>query len=338
MAEFDLESLSAPLAGEAPCGANLEYEPAFLALQEAGAGRPEQQYGDTLIAAREPDWPAVRDQALALCALTRDLRLAVWLVRSGARLQGLAAAVQGLELVRLLLERHWEHVHPQLDASDDDDPTARLNALLPLLHADAGLADLRAARLGSARVAVSVRDIELALGRAEPLPGEPVPTEDGVLQGVAAALAATPALRGHMLAGEVTVQGLSRAIDSRLGVARALDFNPLLRLMHVVAQAACRVPAPQAGPVAPARVAADEEAPTPLAAAAAPGAITSREDAVRALQRVCDWLEQHEPSHPAPLLIQRALRLMSKNFIEIIRDLAPDGLGQVQKLAGSGKE
>jgi len=68
------------------------------------------------------------------------------------------------------------------------------------------------------------------------------------------------------------------------------------------------------------------------------GAIQSREDAIRTLQRVSEWIERNEPSNPAPLLIQRAQRLMKKNFLEIIRDLVPEGLGQIEKLAGPGRE
>jgi len=56
------------------------------------------------------------------------------------------------------------------------------------------------------------------------------------------------------------------------------------------------------------------------------------------LQRVSEWIERNEPSNPAPLLIQRAQRLMKKNFMEIIRDLVPEGLGQIEKLAGPGRE
>jgi type VI secretion system protein ImpA len=50
---------------------------------------------------------------------------------------------------------------------------------------------------------------------------------------------------------------------------------------------------------------------------------------------VCEWLERNEPSNPAPLLIRRSQRLMTKSFIDIIRDLVPDGLSQVEKLAGT---
>jgi type VI secretion system protein ImpA len=332
MPDFDLEALSSPLADDASCGANLEYDPAFLALQDAATPKAEQQYGDTLIAAREPDWPAVHDKALQLAGRTRDLRLAVWLVRSGARVAGYAGALQGLQLVRALLERHWAHLHPQLDAEDGNDPTARLNALMPLLHPSAGLADLRAARLTPGRASVSVRDIELALGRVESLPGEAVPSEEGVITGVAAALAETPALRTQMQAGFEAVQGIVAAIEQGLGGKSSPDFTPLLKLMQRVAEAARRVPAAANDP------AAATAAPAALPVLAAAGVIASREDAVRSLQRVCDWLEANEPSNPAPLLIHRAQRLMSKSFIDIVRDLAPDGLGQVEKLAGIGKE
>jgi type VI secretion system protein ImpA len=38
------------------------------------------------------------------------------------------------------------------------------------------------------------------------------------------------------------------------------------------------------------------------------------------------------------LLIRRAQRLMSKNFIDIVRDLVPDGVSQIERLAGIGNE
>jgi type VI secretion system protein ImpA len=52
------------------------------------------------------------------------------------------------------------------------------------------------------------------------------------------------------------------------------------------------------------------------------------------LENVCKFIEQSEPSNPAPLFIRRAQRLLSRSFLEIIQDLAPDSLGQIQKLAG----
>ena len=332
MPAFDLESLLAPLTGDAPCGANLEYDPAFQALEEAAAGKPEREY-DKVYPAEPPDWPAVRELALGLAARTRDLRVAMWVARSGARVEGFGAAIQGLRLLHGLIERHWDQVHPQLDAADDNDPTARLNAFAPFTR-DAGIADLRAAGLTPVRGSITVRDLELAFGNAEARPGEPVPTRDGATPAIAAAQALVTDLAADMAQGAVLVRGIEKAFDARLGTALSPDLLPLRKLLDCAA-AAGRVAqggTPESAGAAEAVVSGAVAAPKPG------GAIESREDAIRMLQRVCDWIERNEPSNPAPLLIQRAQRLMKKNFLEIIRDLMPDGLGQIEKLAGPGRE
>jgi len=327
MPEIDLDALLVPLDGESPCGPDLEYDAAFLALQEAATGKPEQQWGDTLIAAQEPDWRVVRDKALELARRTRDLRAAVWLTRSAARTRGLPSAVQGLQLVQGLLERHWDHLHPRLDPNDGNDPTARLNALAALVHVDAGLADLRRAALTEARASLTVRDIELAFGPAEPLPTETVPSRDGVLQAVAAAQAGSPELAAQMQAGFAALNAIQAALDSHVGAAVGPDLAPLKELLRRVAEA---------GSAAGGEAASASALPGSAPGTGAPGSgkVESRQDALRALDRVCEWIERNEPSNPAPLLIRRAQRLMTKNFLDIIRDLVPDGLSQVERLAG----
>lgn len=333
MPDLDIESLLAPLPGERPCGENLEYDPGFQALQEAAAGKPERQYGAKVIAAEPPDWSAVREQALALASRTRDLRVAVWLIRSAAHVDGLVGAVKGLKLLRGLLERYWDQVHPILDPGDANDPTARLNALFPLHHDD-GLADLRCAKLTRARGAVTVRDIELAFGRAEAMPGEPVPTEAGLTAAIAAAQAQSEELPASMTTGLDDVQGMAKLLAVQLGATLAPDLSPLEKLFRCVALAARRAQGET-------EVEATEApgATSGVGVAARPAkAIQSRDDAIRMLQHVCEWIELNEPSSPAPLLIQRAQRLMTKNFMEIIRDLVPQGLGQIETLAGPGRE
>ena len=80
------------------------------------------------------------------------------------------------------------------------------------------------------------------------------------------------------------------------------------------------------------------QAPTVGSAVAASGAVRGREDVVRELDRLCLWLEHNEPGHPAPLLLRRAQRLMQMNFMEIIREMAPNGLEQVQTVVGPQPE
>lgn len=335
MPDLDLDSLLAPLEGESPCGADLEYDPAFAALEEAGQGKPERQFGDKVFPAEPPDWPVVHEQALALAQRTRDIRVAMWLLRSGARTRGLVAGLQGLKLVCGLIDRYWDHVHPMLDASDNNDPTARLSALAPLTHAAAGLADLRAAGLTPTRGSITLREVELAFGRAEPVGSEPVPSEEGATQAVAAAIGQAPLLGELMLAAEGELQNLNSRIDANVGSAEGVDFKPVLRLAQTATLAARKVvgTGDESGAIDEATAGGDGVAVS-AAVRSAPGTIASREDAVKTLDRVCDWLERNEPTNPAPLLIRRAQRLMTMNFLEIMRDLAPGGVDEVEKLAG----
>jgi type VI secretion system protein ImpA len=327
MAEPELETLLAPISADAPCGPDLEYDPAFQAMLQAGAGKPERQYGDKVYPAEPPDWTAVHEQAAQLATRTRDLRVAVWLARSAARLNGLSGAVSGLRLVQGLVDQHWANVHPPLDASDNNDPTARVMALVALADPAAGLADVRAASLTGKRGALTVREIELAFGPSDPLPGESVPTEDGVVAAVAGSLAEAPHLVATMQAGYESAQALSSALERHLEASQGPDLVPLKKLLQRVADA---------GRKATGSEVLGDAAPATSSGARAPALINSREDASRALERVCEWIERNEPSNPAPLLIRRAQRLMSKSFIDIIRDLAPDGLKEVEKLAGTG--
>ena len=336
---FDPETLLAPLDEGAPCGPDLEYDPAFQALEQAGAGAPERQYGDKVFPAEPPDWTGVREHALALAERTRDLRVAVWLVRCGARAQGPAGALAGLRLVQGLLERHWEHLHPQLDASDDNDPTMRLNALLPLYASDAALADLRAAPVAPVRGGPTLRDIELGLGRDEPRDDEARPTEAGVLEGLRGLFEKHPGAAEHLTAAAAAARAIGEAVQSRVGT-RAPDAAPLVRLLAAGADAVARL---RGSGEADDAATDDDAAPDGGAnfgstrgahGSGGGGALRSRADAARDLERVAAWLERHEPSHPAPLLIRRALRLMDMSFIDIIRDMASNGLDQVETIAG----
>jgi type VI secretion system protein ImpA len=62
--------------------------------------------------------------------------------------------------------------------------------------------------------------------------------------------------------------------------------------------------------------------------------INSREDVIRVLDKIVSYYERAEPSSPIPLLIKRSKRLVSASFLDIVRDIASDGLAQVENLRG----
>ena len=68
------------------------------------------------------------------------------------------------------------------------------------------------------------------------------------------------------------------------------------------------------------------------------GSIESRNDALRAIDMVCEYLERTEPTNPAQLLLRRARKLVNKNFVELVRELAPESLNEVARVMGISAE
>jgi type VI secretion system protein ImpA len=64
------------------------------------------------------------------------------------------------------------------------------------------------------------------------------------------------------------------------------------------------------------------------------GEIANRADVERVLDKLIGYYEQHEPSSPLPMLLLRAKRLVAKSFMEILADLAPDGIQQASLIRG----
>src|SRR5882724_7456696 len=119
------EQLTAPLAGDDPCGADLAAGPQLIELDALVRGKPKTEFR----AAIEPDWVAVRKTCVELFEKSRDLRVAVTLARALLYTEGLQGLSEGLAVIQGLLEKHWASVYPKLDPDDHNDPLQRMNTL-----------------------------------------------------------------------------------------------------------------------------------------------------------------------------------------------------------------
>jgi type VI secretion system protein ImpA len=329
------------LAPESPCGEDEEYSPEFRALEAAVAGKPDAQYGGTVIAATPPDWTLARSLAVTLLGRTRDLRVAVHYTRSSMLREGFAGLACGLALIEGLLDLHWSEVHPQLDASDGDDPTARVNALSALVDGAGIVGELRDVPFVAphGQRGFALRDLEVLAGEAMPADGGEMPT----LAAIDAAFAQAGsdegrAMHGALASARVSLANIERALTSRVGPSRALDFAPLARPLQRIAEFVA-AHAGQSGSATKAG-SGEEGAGSAKASQAAPAGpatprrIASARDVSDALDAICAYYAECEPSSPLPVLLQRARRLVGKSFIEIIEDVAPDGAHQFRHLGG----
>jgi len=340
MSATDVETLSQDVASADPCGDNLEYDPSFLAMEVIARGKPERQEGDTVVPAEEPNWPLLRDQTRELLERTKDLRVVVYLTQALVHLEGFSGLRDGLVLLQEMLEGHWEGVHPRLDPEDNNDPTMRSNALQSLCDAETILQPVRNAILVDAPSigTFTLHDVQVALGRV-PLSeyrGEKPP--DRALVDAAFMHCHVEDLRARTEAVDRSLKALdaiNTVFETQVGPARSPDLTPLRSLLDDARAPLAQHLASRGGALAQTEAAPDSDAAfigsTPEVN---DGGIRSREDVVRVLDRLCSFLEQQEPSSPVPLLLQRAKRLVAKNFLDILRDLAPDGVAQAETLAG----
>jgi type VI secretion system protein ImpA len=315
---------------EPPCGPNLEYDDAFLALASASAGKREQQYGDTIIPGEDPDWAGVVEQATQLLRRSKDLRAATLLARGLTHVAGIGGLAAGLECVRGLLERHWDDVHPKLVYDGEADPLLRASALAALADPNGLVRDLRAATLfATAAGPVTVRAAEATL-KHEATSDNGV-TEAQLAQAAAAGIGDPSAPIASMRAALDHAEAIASNVAQHFDAVDAPDLAPLLDVMKTIA----RIVPKANGAAGIAATAAAAQDAVSGEAMAAPGALRTRADALRMLDAICEFLERTEPSSPAPLLIRRAQRLIGSHFIDIMRDMAPESVAHIELITGA---
>lgn len=337
---LDLEALLAPIAENPPAGPDLEYDAEWQALERLAQGKPEQQFGDTIIPAEEPDWNDVSNRATALLGRSKDVRSASLLALGNTRLKQFPGLCQSLQLMHQLLERYWDSVHPMLDVSDGDDPTMRLNALSGLADPNGLLRMARTVRLSIARGhELTMREVEMAAGKIPAREGETAPSQDQIERRISAMIAEDPSFAPLVAETFAAAKGLSQLLDDRVGSDRSLDFKPLIGALYTLNQTVGKLATPAAGAGA-----VDSETGAALdggggggaggGAISTSGAVRSRQDVVILLDKISEFLQRTEPTNPVPLILARAKRLMEMNFIELLQEIAPDGLMQAKNVAG----
>jgi len=347
----DLLHLAEPVDSQTSCGIDCEYEVDFLSLSQAVNGKPEQQFGDTVIPAVEPEWRLVERMAVELFARTKDLRVAAWLTLAVTHLYGVQGFAAGAALIYQLCERYWDDVHPRLVIDGEDDPFLRMNALGSL--SDGGgsysggseiLRALRNALVVSRAVSVSVRDIEMGVSNDSAARYSADQIQSILVDALSDGTEVIDALEDAAL----SVNSLCELIEARVAYADQPDFAALKSLFRSLSGAVTRaksfgsgqsIATEQLEPGSPQGGVTDgSDGARPVVSISAPGEIRSRDDVRKTLQRVADYLGKNEPSTPALLFVRRAERMLGMGFLDLMYELSPDSMHQLQVITGAQRE
>jgi type VI secretion system protein ImpA len=330
-----------PVSADARCGPDLEYDPAFVMLQAAAAPRVEAQYGDFVDVPPSANWAEIERDCRALLLRSKDIRLAVILLRCRTRLDGAVGLRDGLAFLMAMFESYGETLHPLPVFDGERDPAMFANAIGGLVEPDGALADARDIPMPrAAGLQLHLRDIEKSF--ATPRQKDALAPES-----VARLLKELWGRRDATIAALVEAQRLTAGIaawcDDKLGVD-APDLGALSRALQPFAQqqvdgggvsvpVAARTVREDSGPepgsaAATVTTAAISQSDAPVDPPVAGVFAMDRWSALAAIQETRMWFEQNEPSSPVIVLLRQSERMVGKRFSELAHIIPADLLAK----------
>ena len=337
-------TLLEPISDDAPCGKSLEDTDtltAFDAYQlwgQTSLEPPPKEDGEPVRkearkSDRPPNWAEIREEALSALEISKDLRLLTFLGAAVLRTEGIPAFVRTLGVAS-----HWLAVYPtQVYPVIDEDALFRQNALNCFADPVAVIDGLRRTPLISHRQhgRFSLRDLEIVGGQTTPIGDEPRPDSAQINAAFAGTELAELKSLAEVIDGALTALG---SIDSAMRSASNGEFVPsfealVLQFKKMAAALRAQIASHPATMEAADGVDASSDGGGGSATIAV-GSIRSRQDAIRALEAAAEFFRRNEPSSPIPLFLDRAKRLVSKDFLEVLADVAPDALPQARSAGG----
>jgi type VI secretion system protein ImpA len=125
-----------------------------------------------------------------------------------------------------------------------------------------------------------------------------------------------------------------RAIDSLLRSAVGMVHAPNLAELEKALSTIRTIVGPYVNMAVPPPTPAGTPLLPTLSGAAPSDSVVSREDVLRVLGQVRSFYSKHEPASPIPLLIRRIERMVPMTFLEVLADMAPDAVKEVNKIVG----
>jgi len=324
-----------PISADQPCGKSLEdtdelasfdtfrifgqARPLDAPVEQNEKGQPDEKRIPK--PPESPEWREIRDKALDSLGKSKDLRLLACLGTALLRTDGVAAFAKTLNVAAEWLDGYWSQTYPLVD----EDAILRRNSLNCFADPMAVVDGLRKTPLVRSRQhgEFSLRDLDAQVNQEQ----------------VRAAFASMPlADLTELYDGVVGAVASLKRIDTKMRDSAGSEATPTFdSLSGQLAKMGQALRAQLASHPEGTAVPAEVEATAAESSAGGPsisGVVRSRQDVVRVLDAAADYFRRTEPSSPVPLLLARAKRLVSADFLEVLAEIAPDGVAQARAAGG----
>jgi type VI secretion system protein ImpA len=346
--DFDMESLLAPIPGDAPTGTDLRQDYAatsvYFRLRDARAEardaerQAESEGGDD---AMPTHWRTV--QTLALKALrenAKDLEVATWLIEALVRTAGLRGLSTGAAVITGLIQGFWDDLFPMPDEDGMETRVGPVAGLAGQGYDGTLMQPLRKSilfrrpdgtpfTLWQYQSTLELSGIIDSTRRSQRIEAGVVPYDDvekearmaGVKHWVAQRHEVTGAMESWAEMGTMLD---ANAADASPSTTRVRD---LLQTMLEV----CNKFAPAENAAAQDEAVASSDpgqgtvgAATVAIAGGAPGPIVGREQALRQLGEIAAWFKRNEPHSPLAYTLDEAVRRGRMTWPDLVEELIPD--------------
>ncbi len=327
-----MDPLLEPISADAPTGVDLSYDMVYNDLALMIQGTPGNQFEEN--SAKEPAWPPLRKLAEETLKKSKDLQVAVYLTVALSQTAGMVGAARGLDILAGITRQYWDNLFPQLDP-DDNDPTQRVNIISQLTVEPGGYGDpikfidrlnlatiFRAPGIGSVTMDAITKEGGVGAAKVPELVAAADQEE---------AFAGIEALRGVLN----SVHALDDFLIATVGRNNAPSFDPLIKALDKGVRLFEGI-----GPASTETLAGEVPAAGTAGAAATvkksaiSGEIQSPDDVRKMITKICDYYAANEPSSPVPILLQRANKLVGKDFLALLDNLTPSGKTVMDALIG----
>lgn len=268
---------------------------------------------------------------------TRDIWLATYLTRGGAKAGDLAVVNDGAAMLAGLLEGMWDDVHPTLDEADFVGRKTPCDSLTKIREF---LTPLRRVTIFEHRMGrVTGEDLERFAAEGGAAEGYAqfrgaIETSDAdraaeIKAAFADAVAKLDAIRNSL-------QRVDRVLVANAGSDTGTNFQPTYDVLASIRAAAV----PFAGLEEPVSETTSDAGAADASSGSGGGGgrpsltgrVNTREDVIRALDAISEYYSAYEPGHPMPVLMKRARHWVTMDFLQLLDEIAPESIEGARRM------
>jgi type VI secretion system protein ImpA len=281
------------------------------------------------------DWRDMLSRCEALMKQTKDVRVYIFLAQAALHLKRLPGLAGAFQLIRTSMSEYWTEMHPILDDAKDETPWRIMT--LNELSGDSLISLLTATPIVESKQAgnFTLRDIKLAKGEIQLVENsEEVIPEMGLIEAAfqesgQEALAASLNLVNQIQDDITQLQdqlSASECSHARYG------WDKLITNLKYIAGVYSQYVTVSVEEVV--EEGESEPGASDMEVMVKSSGINNRTDVLEALGKICEYYAKYEPSSPVPILVERTKKLVTMDFMSIMKELSPEGVKQVELIAG----